>query len=89
MNIKEILEIRQELERKYSDLYYSKYFRFCFGSQLWQVQEDFGKIELKEGESLDSICLVCSMNSLPTDLELVSEIKGLRVFYEVGSRVVR
>lgn len=51
-----------------------------------EIKKD--KFELRAGESLDDLCLsVMFRKEPPKDLELPSEYRGVRVFYEVIGEV--
>lgn len=69
---------------------YDQYVNGCGVSSLSTKQDHEGiEINLREGESLDDLCLsVFLKKSPPKDLELPAEYEGVKVFYEVVGEVL-
>lgn len=89
LSIKQLRPIKEEFEQKY--LFsepYSQYANGCGISKLKVrriIKENF---ELRDGESLEDLCLsVMFEREPPKDLEFPSEYKGVRVFYDVVGEI--
>ena len=78
------------IKKEFQEIYmhtepYKKYTNGCGISKIKVKQND---LDLKEGESLDDLCLsVFLREEPPKSLDLPSEYKGVRVFYEVVGEI--
>ena len=80
--------IKSEFMRKY---FFSgpssNYMRGCSSSDLRTWQEKGKEIDLRDGESLDDLCLTVSLRQQPpANIILPAEYKKVRIFYYLDEK---
>ena len=83
LSMAEIKKAKEDFEAEYFKPDLKKYVPSCTISSLRAMQEDRKKnFELKEGDSLEDLCLHASFGAKPPEkFKLPGEYRGLRVFY--------
>ena len=89
VSIDEIKEIQNDYTREYLQAPYNKYISVVGISKVKPGMDSAdGEIGLKEGESLDDLCLSVGFKTVPPkDMALPDVYKGARVFYKMMGEI--